>query len=69
MKHQLYQAVICRAEGRTQTFCHSQLLSEIRKINPQAHITFLKFNSSQGELKWRFYKQDFTIRQRFQIPL
>jgi len=67
MKHQLYQAILCVAQEREQTFCHSKLLRDIKKINPQANITSLHFNSSKGKIQWRFYKQDFIIRQNFQL--
>ena len=67
MEHHLYQAVLCVSQERGQPFCKSQLLKDIKKLNPVAEIAFLNFNSSKGELKWRFYKQDFVIRQNFKL--
>ena len=67
MKHHLYQAILCVAQEKSQTFCNSQLLKDIKKLNPMAEISSLNFNSSKGELKWRFYKQDFVIRQSFKL--
>ena len=67
MEHHLYQAILCAAQEKGQNFCNSQLLNDIKKLNPMAEISSLNFNSSKGELKWRFYKQDFVIRQDFKL--
>ena len=67
IEHHLYQAILCVAQERSQPFCKGQLLREIRTLNPSADISSLNFNSSKGELKWRFYKKDFVIRQNFKL--
>ena len=57
--HQVYQHLICLAEGRSQTFCREKLIKTIIKFNPAGAVSRLQvkkgMNRWEGRVKWTVY--------------
>ena len=70
--HQLYQKLICLAEGRPQTICRERLIKNIQKFNPAGIITHLQIkkekNRWEGKIKWTIYGVSRHSRQQLILP-
>lgn len=67
LEHQLYQGMICTAQGKSIHFCERKALKEIQKLKSGGKVHSLKIrgfeNKWKGELLWQFYKKNFFIKQ------
>ena len=72
MDHQLYQNLICLAEGQPPALCQKALIRNIRKISPVGTISHLRtgseLNRRQGEIKWTLYGIPLQRRQKLVLP-
>lgn len=72
MDHQLYQKLICLAEGRPQIICRQRLLKNIKAFNPVGVITHLQIkkgtNRWEGQIKWTIYGISRYSRQQLIFP-
>ena len=72
IEHQLYQALVCRAEHKGLEHCKQSFFKNTKKLSPVGTIENIKitnFNKQwKGELLWRFFKKDFLIQQTLNLP-
>ena len=68
MEHQLYQGILCVAQQKELFVCEHNVLTNIKKLNDLGDLKSLNLKPNQGELLWKFYKQDFLIKQSLSLP-
>ena len=72
MDHQLYQNLICLAEGRPPALCQKALMRNIKTISPAGAISHLRTGSElnrwKGEIKWTLYGISLQRRQKLVLP-
>ena len=70
--HQLYQKLICRAEGRSQTLCRKKLIKNIKAIHPAGSVIHFQMDRGRGfwsgKIKWTLYGIHKDSRQRLTLP-
>ena len=72
MDHQLYQKLICLAEGRSQTLCQKRLAKNIKIFHPVG--TFIppqiknRRNLWKGKIQWTLYGIRKTSYQQLILP-
>lgn len=72
IQHSLYQALICLAEGRSQSYCEKNLTSSINNILPFGQTQDIKWIRNarewKGSLNWQFYNKNWNFKQEFILP-
>lgn len=70
--HQLYQKLVCRAEGRSQTLCREKLIKNIQALHPTGVVTHFQIrkgkNLWKGGIKWTLYGIQRNSRQELILP-
>ena len=73
MDHQLYQHLICRAQGQKEIFCVRQLLMKTEKLISKENIKDIQVihqsrNVWKGSLNWKIFKFSIPIKQTLELP-
>ena len=72
LDHQVYQHLICLAEGRPQVFCQEKLIRNITKFNPAGTVSRLQMkkgvNRWEGRVKWTLYGVSRQSGQKLILP-
>ena len=70
--HQLYQKLICLAEGRPQILCQERLIKNIKTLHPMGTLTHSQMrkgkNLWKGKIKWTFYGVNKNSHQQLILP-
>ena len=70
--HQLYQKLICLAEGRSQVLCRENLIKNIRTLHPTGTVTHFQIRNERnlwkGGIKWTLYGIQRDSRQGLILP-
>ena len=72
MDHQLYQKLICLAEGRPQALCREKLIKNIKTLHPMGTLTHSQMRKGQnlwkGKIKWTLYGVKKDSYQQLILP-
>lgn len=73
LDHQLYQHLICRAQGQKEIFCMRQLLTETKKLIlkesiKNIHVSQERRGVWKGSLNWKIFKVSVPITQTLKLP-
>ncbi|MCY4512062.1 MAG: hypothetical protein OXB86_00065 [Bdellovibrionales bacterium] len=70
--HQLYQKLVCLAEGRSQILCQERLTKNIKTLHPLGTLTHPQIqkrsNLWKGKIQWSLYGIRKNSRQRLSLP-
>lgn len=70
--HQLYQKLICLAEGRPQILCQKRLIKNIKTLHPLGTLTHSQMrrgkNLWKGKIKWTLYGVNKNSHQQLILP-
>ena len=62
IEHQLYQALICAAEGRGKSLCAERMKNNIKRLDPAGNIKSAEIKQYPkqwiGEAVWEIYRSD-----------
>lgn len=69
--HQLYQKLVCLAEGRSQALCREKLITNIKALHPMGVVTHFQTDKRRnlwtGKIKWTLYGIHKDSRQRLSL--
>ena len=72
LDHQLYQHLVCKAQGQPEILCVEKLLKESKKFTNVGAVKNIKIiplnNGWQGSLNWDIYGLFVPIRRTLKLP-